>query len=156
MTRNELIDKLARLIAEKEGFYVTEAQAKGCKIRYPTLAQLNANPGNIRTWKDAHGRPYPASQGYVDFVAWASDRFRGATRESLSARALEEGWRVLRVLVGKYLEGKYTLGKPPTITEMFQKYAPASDHNDPAGYASFVASKLGASPETRLLDLILA
>ena len=70
MTRQELTDKLARAIAENEGFFVTEAQAKARKLRYPTCAQSNANPGNIRTWRDAKGQPYPRGGGYVDLVAW--------------------------------------------------------------------------------------
>jgi hypothetical protein len=39
---------------------------------------------------------------------------------------------------------------------MFRVYAPASDGNDPAGYARFVAAKLGARPDQRLLDLVTA
>lgn len=148
MTRAELIEKIAQAIAEMEGFYVTAAK--------PTLAQRNANPGNIRQWRDARGRPYPTHRGYVDFVAWASERFPGASREEMSQRALEEGWRVLRVLVSQYIEGRYTDGKPPTIAEMFQRYAPVDDSNDPDGYAAFVARRLGVSPSTRLMDLVTA
>jgi hypothetical protein len=156
MTRKELIQKLARAIAEKEGFFVTEAQAKARKIPYPTRAQRNANPGNIRAWRDAKRRPYPTSGGYVDFVAWAAERFPGASREEMSRRALEEGWRILRVLIGQYLDGKYTQGKPPTVEEMFRVYAPATDGNHPANYARFVARKIGAHPDQRLLDLVTA
>ena len=148
MTRDQLIDKIARAIAEMEGFYVTAAK--------PTLAQRNANPGNIRQWRDARGRPYPTHRGYVDFVAWASERFPGLSREEMSRRALEEGWRILRVLVGQYLDGKYTQGKPPTAEEMFRVYAPSADGNDPAGYARFVAGRLGARPDQRLIDLVTA
>ncbi len=148
MTRQELIEKIARAIAEMEGFYVNAAE--------PTLAQRNANPGNIRQWRDARGRPYPTHRGYVDFVAWASERFPGASREEMSRRAIEEGWRILRVLVGQYLDGKYTQGKPPTAEEMFRVYAPSADGNHPANYARFVASKIGARPEQRLLDLVTA
>jgi len=154
MTRLELVDRLARAIAEKEGFYVTEAQAKARRIQWPTRAQRNANPGNIRSWRDSQGRQYPRDGGYVDFVAWASERFPGASREELSRRALEEGWRVLRVLVGQYLDGRYTGGQAPTFEQMFSIYAPLSDNNDPAGYARFVAAKLGARPDQRITDLI--
>jgi len=154
MTRLELVDRLARAMAEREGFYVTEEQAKARGIPWPTLAQRNANPGNIRRWADARGKPYPTSKGYVDFVAWASERFPGASREELSRRALEEGWRVLRALIGQYLDGRYTNGQPPTFDEMFRVYAPSADNNDPAGYARFVAAKLGARPDQRITDLI--
>lgn len=148
MTRPELIEKIARAIAEMEGFYVNAAK--------PALAQRNANPGNIRQWRDARGRPYPTYRGYVDFVAWASERFPGLSREEMSRRALEEGWRILRVLVGQYLDGKYTQGKPPSAEEMFRVYAPSADGNHPANYARFVASKIGARPDQRLLDLVTA
>ena len=148
MTRGELIQKLARAIAEMEGFYATAAK--------PTLAQRHANPGNIRTWRDAKRRSYPTSSGYVDFVAWASERFPGASREEMSRRALEEGWRILWVLIGQYIDGRYTDGQPPTIEEMFRVYAPSADGNDPVGYARFVAAKLGVQPRQRLLDLVTA
>jgi hypothetical protein len=154
MTRHELTDKLARAIAENEGFFVTEAQAKARKIRFPTCAQSNANPGNIRTWRDAKGQPYPTGGGYVDLVAWASHGFPGAAREELSRRATDEGWRILRVLVGQYIDGQYTGGKPPTVEEMFRVYAPTSDRNDPAGYAHFVAGRLGVRPDQRLADIV--
>ena len=156
MTRQELLDNLARAIAENEGFFVTEAQAKARKIRFPTRAQINANPGNLRVWRGTKGRPYPTSGGYVDFVAWASERFPGAAREEMSRRALEEGWRILRVLAGQYIDGRYTCGKPPTVEEMFRTYAPTSDGNDPAGYARFVAAKLGTRPDQQLVDLVTA
>jgi len=148
MTRPELIEKIAWAIAEMEGFYVTATT--------PTLAQRNANPGNIRQWRDGRGRAYPTSGGYVDFVAWASTRFPGASREEMSRRAIDEGWRILRVLVGQYLDGRYTQGKPPSAEEMFRVYAPSADGNHPANYARFVAGKIGARPDQRLLDLVTA
>jgi hypothetical protein len=156
MTRQELLDKLSRAIAENEGFLVTEAQAKAQKVRFPTRAQINANPGNLRAWRDAKGQPYPTSAGYVDFVGWASHQFPGLSRDGMSRRALEEGWRILRVLAGQYVDGRYTGGKPPTVEEMFRTYAPASDGNDPASYARFVAGRLGMRPDQRLLDLVTA
>jgi hypothetical protein len=148
MTKQELIEKIAQAIAEMEGFYRRDAQ--------PTLAQRNANPGNIRQWRDNRGRPYPTAKGYVDFVAWASEHYPGASHEELSRRAIEEGWRVLKALVEQYIEGKYTQGKPPTAEEMFRVYAPSADGNHPANYARFVARKLGARPDQRLLDLVTA
>ena len=156
MTRQELLDKLAQAIAENEGFFVKAAQAKARKIHFPTRAQINANPGNLRAWRDAKGLPYPTSGGYVDFVGWASHQFPGMSREEMSRCALDEGWRILRVLAGQYIDGRYTGGKPPTVEEMFRTYAPASDGNDPAGYALFVAGKLGVRPDQRLVDLVAA
>jgi len=146
MSRAELIDGIARAIAEMEGFYRTSGP--------PTIAQRNANPGNIRQWRDRSGKLYPTSKGYVDFLAWAADEFPGASPEQLRQRALEEGWRILRVLVGQYLDGKYTQGKPPTAEEMFRVYAPSDDGNHPANYARFVAGKIGARRGQRLIELV--
>jgi len=154
MTRDELIDKIAQAIAEREGFYVSKAEAEKRGIAYPTRAQRNANPGNIRRWKDAQGNPYPTFAGYVDFVSWASEKFRGASVEEISRRALEEGWRILKALVWQYINGKYTQGKAPTLQEMFRVYAPSSDRNDPDAYARFVAEKLGCDPRQRPMDLL--
>ncbi|GIU74777.1 MAG: hypothetical protein KatS3mg004_1864 [Bryobacteraceae bacterium] len=146
MTRAELIERIAQAIAEMEGFYATGTN--------PTLAQRNANPGNIRTWRDANGKPYPTYRGYVDFVQWSADRNPGASMDEISRKALEEGWRVLRVLVGQYLDGRYTQGKPPTLEEMFRVYAPAADGNHPANYARFVAGRINARPDQPLQELI--
>jgi hypothetical protein len=154
MTRSQLIDAVAKSIAQMEGFFITEAEAKQRKLRWPTRAQVNANPGNIRQWRDANGRPYPRTNGYVDFVAWASNQFPGANLDEISKRAVEEGWRVLRVLVGQYIDGRYTDNQPPTIAEMFRRYAPAEDANNPEKYAEFVANCLGVPPTTRLIDLV--
>jgi hypothetical protein len=74
----------------------------------------------------------------------------------MSRRAVEEGWRILRVLVGQYLHGRYTQGKPPSAEEMFRVYAPSADGNHPANYARFVARRIGARPDQRLLDLVTA
>ena len=69
-------------------------------------------------------------------------------------RALEEGWRVLHVLVEQYIAGRYTRGIHPTVEQMFRKYAPGSDGNDPGRYARFVAGCLGVPVTQRLADLI--
>lgn len=156
MTRAELIERLSQLIAEKEGFFVTEEKAKSRNMRFPTRAQINANPGNIRVWRNAKRQPYPALNGYVDFVAWAKEQMPGISEEDAKVRGLEEGWRVLRVLATQYVDGRYTKGDPPTAREMFSVYAPAEDNNDPVVYADFVAKQLGARPDQRLIDLVTA
>ncbi len=154
MNRPELIDRLARAIAKREGFFVTEARAKARGLKYPTRAQRNANPGNVREWRDRKNRPYPRAGGYVDFVAWASNKIPGVSPEKMSQMALAEGWRVLQKLVSQYLDGKYTGGKAPTLRDMFAVYAPASDGNDPEAYAQFVAKELGVAADT-LVDMLI-
>lgn len=154
MTRKELINKLSAAIAEQEGFFVTEAAAHERGIHYPTIAQMNNNPGNIRVWRDASGRPYPTKSGYVDFAEWARQQLPGSPSALVYDRAGAEGWRVLGVLVGHYIDGRYTGGKPPTVADMFRAYAPSADKNDPGGYARFVAGKLGVDPCQRLIALV--
>jgi len=155
MTREELIDRIARAVAEREGFFVTEAQAKARGIQWPTRAQRNANPGNIRAWRDAQHRPYPTAGGYVNFLAWALERFPGTTEEEVRRQALGEGWRVLHVLMGQYIDGKYTGGESLTFEKIFRAYAPAEDHNDPSGYARFVANRLGVRADQPLSELLV-
>jgi len=154
MTREELIGKIAKAIAEKEGFFVSEAQARARGANWPTRAQRNANPGNIRAWKDATGSPYPTNGGYVDFVAFAREKHPNADGEELRRLALEEGWRVLGVLVGRYLSGKYHGGRSPSLLEMFSVYSPASDNNDPIRYARFVAEKVGVPADKPLCEVV--
>jgi len=154
MNRTELIDRLARAIAKREGFYVTQAQARASRLTFPTLAQRNANPGNVRQWKDAQNRPYPQHAGYVDFVAWAMAKDPTLSNDQMSEKALAEGWRVLKKLIGFYLDGRFTEGKSPSLQEMFAIYAPSSDKNDPAAYAQFVADELAVPSGKPLAEYI--
>lgn len=63
ITRDELVRIIAEAIATKEGFYVTQAGAAMLKIAWPTRAQRNYNPGNLRSWTG-----WPVWQGYAKFV----------------------------------------------------------------------------------------
>lgn len=133
--REELIDIVAKAIADFEGF--TSGKSR--------IAVQNANPGNVRIWRYADRRPYPRRNGYVDFVTWAGGDYQ---------KGLEEGWRVLKVLVGKYIDGNYTGSKPPSFYKMFEKYAPYSDQNHPDKYAEFVAARVGVPANTVIKSLI--
>ncbi len=141
MTRIELIEKIAQAISRMEGFGKAGSRAT-----------LNANPGNIRTWSSAsRGGAYPRTKGYVDFVAWARRQYPKTTGiNNIQELALVEGWRVLRALVGQYVNGKYTGGKSPTLRQMFHVYAPGADANDPVHYAAFVAARLNVPVDTPL------
>lgn len=148
--RKLLINRLAKAIARVEGFYM-----KPSDKRWPPLAVRNANPGNIRRWRGADGRPYPTSHGYVDFLAWANERWPTAPREEQADRALQEGWRILKVLVGQYIDGKYHDGQSPTLRQMFAKYAPSADANDPEAYAATVSKLVGIPPDVPLSSVML-
>jgi hypothetical protein len=88
-----------------------------------TLAAVNHNPGNIRAWLGA-GKD-KLNKGYVVFI---DD---------------EAGWAALFKLVDDYIMGRYHGGKSPTLPQMFAKYAPVADKNDPDHYAKFVAKTTG-------------
>jgi len=149
MTLESLIDQLAKAIALMEGFFVTPKQAKQRGIKYPTRAQRNANPGNIRRWRNSKYGEYPRDEeGYVNFNAWANEN---GLPES---RALQEGWRVLRTVVKQYIDGVYHGGKSPTLYEFFERYAPSKDKNDPKAYAEKVASILKIPPDKPLKGVV--
>ena len=137
-----LVERLAEAIAHQEGFYLSEAYAQERGLTFPTRAQRNANPGNIRVWKTGNGHEYPRSGGYVDFTAWAAER--------PGAVAALEGWRVLRLLVWRYIEGRYTHMQSPTLVEMFRVYSPSADGNEPEAYASAVGARLGIPTDVPL------
>lgn len=140
MPDDALVDAVARAIATKEGFYVSETDARRRGMRWPTIAQRLCNPGNLRSWRGAEGKPYPRAHGYVDFLGWARQQYGNAT--NLQDLAVAEGWRCLKRLVQSYLDGRYHGGRRPSPREMFAVYAPATDHNDPDLYAKFVADRL--------------
>lgn len=154
MKQSLLINATAVSIAQYEGYFMTPADALRRGIKYPTLAQRNCNPGNIRYWRDSNGKPYPKTLGYVDFLAWAEEKFPGTAADELKKRAQQEGWRVLEKLVSQYIRGDYTNNQPPTLRQMFKVYAPKLDKNDPDAYATFVARRLDTTPDARLIDLI--
>lgn len=154
MTRTELIERIAQAIAFYEGYFVRQEEARRRGIAWPTRAQRNANPGNIRRWRDQQGREYPRSGGYVDFVAWARKQAPGAQTAEVRRMAEDEGWRVLKKLINDYVDGKHTCGKPPSLREFIARYAPAMDGNVPERYVAFVAQRVGIDADRPLKYLI--
>ncbi|MHA2642887.1 MAG: hypothetical protein V2G41_09595 [bacterium JZ-2024 1] len=138
--KQRIINAIAQAIAEFEGFFVSKSEARRKGIRYPTRAQRNANPGNVRAWHSADGKPYPVSGGYVDFYAWA----RAKNLEDKDA--IREGWRVLKKLIENYINRGYSL------REFFERYAPAVDNNDPQKYAEYVAIKSKLNIDKPVID----
>lgn len=128
MTRTELIRVIADSIAHHEGYYITAQQAQKRGLRWPTRAQRNNNPGNLRRWSkfDAYDSADPKNR----YVIFPSE---------------EAGWAALHQLCDQYLNGKYTGGKPPSLSQWFKVYAPAEDSNDPTSYAAGVAKALTAA-----------
>jgi hypothetical protein len=156
MTRPELLDKLAEAFAHEEGFFVTQTEALRHKQKFPTRAQRNCNPGNIRQWRDVKNTPYPDDNEpgqYVDFVKWASITHPEADPSELRQIALTEGWRVMKRLLGSYIDGHYH-GHAPTLREICWKYAPSTDNNRPLEYAAHVAARCGIPDDVPVLTLI--
>lgn len=119
MPKYSITSPIATAIAQMEGFNTAG-----------TLARINRNPGNIRTWAGA-GRDV-VNRGYVVFPDNQS------------------GWNALYKLVDDYIDGRYHGGRSPNLVEMFRTYAPAADSNDPDHYARFVASRTGLNLNTPL------
>jgi hypothetical protein len=93
----------------------------------------NRNPWNVKT--ENRSNPWKGTlrydpRGHVIF-----------SNEIYSARA------VTRIL------GRYWENDRRTLTQIFERYAPADDHdadNNPNEYAAFVAGRLGVEPDEQL------
>jgi hypothetical protein len=143
MKREELVEKIAVGISILEGYHRL------------SLAWQNRNPGNIEYWWGEDGKKYPRWRGYVDFVAWAIRHWPpGAKWADVERMAEEEGWRVLRTVVGQYIDGVYTDGKLPTLYEMFAHYLPTRGRISPEVCANYVANGAKIPPEIPLRQLI--
>lgn len=116
------LDAFAQQIKRVEGYYPPGTPG------YPTgsLAYRNNNPGNIRyvTYYANHFGAVPGDGGYARFPTYAI------------------GYEALKHQIT--LDANRGL----TIRQMMAKYAPASDGNDPAGYAATIARALGVSVDT--------
>lgn len=93
-----------------------------------SLSARNNNPGNLRSW----GR-LPRVNGYASFPT------------------PDAGWAALRRQITLNISRGLTTreffcGKPG----VYAGFAPACDANDPDHYATFIADKLGISPDTPL------
>lgn len=144
----EVVAKRASLVlavseagALEEGFYVTEEQAKQRKIKWPTLAQLNNNPGNLVMWGS-----HPIRYGFVHFLP--------DVKPGESLPKDHPGWKAIkrqyeRMIFERHLtfytmyagqrdaEGKVVKGGYPGYASK-----QASPLNDPIRYASDVLAWL--------------
>lgn len=137
MTRAELIDVISKSIAHHEGYYVTAQEAQKRGMRWPTRAQRNRNPGNLRgTWNPKGQRDGPDPK--TSYMIFDTE---------------EAGWAALKKLCNQYLSGKYNKNHPnpklksdrPSLRQWFAVYAPAEDANNPESYAAGVAKALTAA-----------
>lgn len=128
MTRTELIRVIANSIAHREGYYITAQQAQKRGMKWPTRAQRNNNPGNLRRW--SRSDVYDSADPKNRYVIFPSDK---------------AGWAALHELCDQYMRGRYHGARKPSLREWFKVYAPAEDSNDPASYAAGVAKALTAA-----------
>lgn len=128
----EFIEKFAEAIAEVEGFNLTQAQAVRIGTKWPTLAQRNHNPGNLRKWERRLNK-----EGFALF---------GSAKEGFLALYAQIILNVLRGLTTY----EFFKGKPG----VYSGYAPANDGNKPKAYAETVAERLKIDPNVELLKLI--
>lgn len=114
------VSRFAEAMAVQEGFYVVGSKAR-----------RNKNPGNIRPWK---GCTLPVSGGMIRFPSTAAGWEQLHKQIRLN---IKRGLTCLEFFAGQRdEEGKVIPGG-------YWGYAPASDGNDPLGYANFVAARIG-------------
>ena len=122
---SSLAASLAAAIQQVEGWYPPGSVVGGVSYPQGSLAYRNNNPGNIRPGSLAVGAT-GSSGGYAVFPDY------------------QTGYSALVNLIQS--PSYWNL----TLTQFFQKYAPAADNNNPAAYASSVAASLGVDPNTPL------
>lgn len=128
----EFVEKFAEAIAEMEGFNVTQQAALRQGISFPTFAQRNKNPGNLRQWERRLNR-----NGYAEFAS---------VKEGFLALYAQIILNILRGLnTYEFFSGK---------RGVYSGYAPAADNNKPKLYAEFVAKRLNIDPNVELIKLI--
>jgi hypothetical protein len=127
----ETLGELVKAIAHEEGFF-------DCGDA-PNRPQRNNNPGDLRacsgfTWVGQIGID---EKGFCIFDT------------------IENGWRALTVDVGNHAAHwpEQTIGQFIGGAPGWGGYAPASDHNDPVGYARVIAAAVGGSPDTKFDEL---
>jgi hypothetical protein len=120
----DIVDLMASAIQRMEGG------------RPGDINMRNNNPGNLRSWGN-----YPTENGYAKFPDYQTglDALKAQIRRNIEkGLTLNEFFAGQRDSSGKVIPGGYP------------GYAPAADHNQPNGYAKFVAGVVGISADTRL------
>ena len=126
MTPN--LEAICEAIATVEGFYV--------KSEHPTVSQRCNNPGNLM---------YVGQPGAVPYPVTGTD---GKVRKYARYRSVLDGWGGLKRQV------QLDASRGLTLAEFINKYAPATDLNDPRAYCNTVAKRLNVSPDAKLSDVI--
>lgn len=144
MTRNDFVHVFTSQCARMEGFFVTEETAKAQRIMWPTIAQKNANPINLRAWGS-----FPKEAGYAKFPGPPVTAWHNVTAAS---EQCVEGWKAaMRQCERNIFERPLTFvtffagerdDKGVVLPGGYPGFAPAADANKPLTYAQFVVSQL--------------
>lgn len=89
------------------------------------MAYDNNNPGNLRSWPTEVG----TNRGFAVFPSY------------------EVGYNALTALLRSRCDRGWTL------YQLMSSYAPVTDSNDPYGYASILAKRLGVELDTKLENI---
>jgi len=122
--REEVIKKLASVIAKQEGFYVAGSRAK-----------INHNPGNLVYV----GQSKAIGKDDKGFAVFATD---------------QDGWDALYWQLNYIFDGKSRCYSPDfTIEQFVNVWASTSPQNEKESYAKAIANAFGVSITTKLKDL---
>lgn len=140
--RASLVYAVAEAGAHQEGFYITEEQAKARKIKWPTVAQINNNPGNLAIWGS-----HPIRHGFVHFLPDVVKPGQELPKDHAGWKALRRQYE--RMIFERHLTF-FTMyagqrdANGNVIPGGYPGYASkqASPLNDPTQYATFVLSWL--------------
>ncbi len=103
-----------------------------------TRAYRNCNPGNLKYRKGMLLATGQDKDGFAIFATY------------------KDGFQALRNKVLDACTGKSTVYFPTdTILQFFQKYAPASDNNNPTAYATYVAKGMKTTISFQIKDLVV-
>jgi hypothetical protein len=120
------LETLKRAIAAREGFG-----------RAHNVPSRTNNPGDLLYRQQRGATPYPVM---------GQD---GKTRVYAQFRTVADGWAALEAQI------RLDAARGETLEQFIEKYAPASDANDPASYLSFVMRAVGLQDKTvKLAELI--
>lgn len=126
MSKEQFLQLFSQAIATMEGFYV-----KG------SIAELNNNPGNLRSWGDR-----PINRGFAQFPDESSG-FKALQQQ------IDKNIFTRKLSLREFFGGK--LG-------VYPGYAPKADKNNPDKYAKFVMDFINKKSDLKIksVDEILA
>jgi hypothetical protein len=133
LDKAKLLERMLDAIQDFEGFYAPEQHPK-----YPngTRSWRNKNPGNLK-WANQAKAIGKDDKGFAKFAN------------------VTEGRNALKAMILNAASGKSKVYKPGmTLLEFFSKFAPSTDHNNPAAYTLSVSKKMGVPTTFVISNLV--